>query len=310
MFCNADGDYLRTSWKYAFGTGQSPDLMAEWDKLSCRDRLDQIRDDLSPKEMAVLKAMLVQMGGSSLDRMGFLNALHWWILGSHTPTGLNSIALHTRLRCGNSFLHQKIFGHAKSTGNLSYSFNSPVKSVKESNGLVTITSRTGQTWTAKHVICTVPLNVLGSIEFDPPLSAGKRSAAAEGQINLCNKVHVDVEGPDYLSWTSLCAPGQGLVASISDCLTPANNTHLVCFGPDSASPNGMVLKDIEAVKKAFLATLPASKREHIKINRLVSEDRTRLAKKTKADWLSSRYPTTGTVTSSPRVLGAICPQIS
>lgn len=54
LFCNVDGNDLRETWKYAFGTRQSPELMAEWDKLSCQDRLDQIRRQLSVEELGVL----------------------------------------------------------------------------------------------------------------------------------------------------------------------------------------------------------------------------------------------------------------
>ncbi|KAH8894015.1 amine oxidase [Thozetella sp. PMI_491] len=270
-FCDLDGNKLSQTWKYAFGTSQSPKLMAEWDKMSCRDRLEQIRDELSPKEIAVLEAFLYQMGGSSLERMGLLNALHWWILGSHKPTGLNDIALHTRLRCGNSELHRRIFEHAKSTGNLSYSFDSAVTQIQD-DGMVTITTRDGATWKAKSVICTVPLNVLSSIQFNPPLSPGKQAAAAEGQVNLCNKVHIDLNGPDYLSWTSFSSPGKGLICAIGDRLTPADNSHLVAFGPDPAISNGIALKDIDAVKEGFLGLLPKAKRDEVILNRIVSHD--------------------------------------
>lgn len=54
LFCNVDGDDLRQSWKYPFGTGQSPELMAKWDKLSCQDRFDQIKRRLNVEEQAVL----------------------------------------------------------------------------------------------------------------------------------------------------------------------------------------------------------------------------------------------------------------
>jgi hypothetical protein len=280
--------------------------MAQWDKLSCRDRLEQIHGDLSRKELAVLTAFLQQMGGATFERMGFLNALHWWVLGSHTPTGLNDIALHTRLRCGNSHLHQQIFGHAKSTGKLSYRFNFAVKHVKDSDGVVTVTSREGHSWTGKHVICTIPLNVLGSVEFDPPLSPGKKEATTEGQVNLCNKVHVDVDGPDYLSWSSFCSPGKGFVCSLSDCLTPAENTHLVAFGPDPAAPNGIMLKDIEAVKTAFLETLPVKKRDEVILSRIVS---TPLPKESRRESTTNqlyRYHTIGTMMNLPKAHGATC----
>ena len=41
----------------------------------------------------------------------------------------------------------------------------------------------GSELAAAAVIVTTPLNVLGTIEFDPPLSETKRSAAAEGQAS-------------------------------------------------------------------------------------------------------------------------------
>lgn len=271
LFCNADGNYVRESWKYAFGIGQSPELTAEWDRLSCKDRLEQIRDQLTEEETAMLIALLQQMGGADLEKMGYLNALHWWVIGGHTPLGLNSIGLHTRLGSGTSNLHRRIFEHALSTGHLSYAFSTPINRIEESNGIVTASSRDGRSWKAKAIICTVPLNVLRSIQFDPPLSAEKVEAAhAEGNVNKCNKLHVDVAGPDYLSWSSFSSPGEGLICGIGDRLTPANNSHLVVFGPDPAAHNGICLKDADAMQKAVRHLLPRDKREEAQISRLVS----------------------------------------
>jgi hypothetical protein len=53
LFCNVDGDDLRQAWKYPFGTKQSQKL-AEWDTWSCKDRLDQIRRQLSVEELGAL----------------------------------------------------------------------------------------------------------------------------------------------------------------------------------------------------------------------------------------------------------------
>ena len=275
IFSNVDGDDLKHSWKYAFGTNQSPELIAEWDKLSCQDRLDQIRDQLSAEEMSMLVAQLVQMGGNTPDKMGLVGALRWWILGSHTGTGLNDIALHTRLRSGNSELHRRIFEHALSSGNLSYSFSTPVQRIEDAGGLVTVTTRDGQTWRARSVICTVPLNVLSSVEFSPPLPADKLEAMQYKSVNKCNKVHLDINGPDYLSWGSLATPGKGMVSAFGDHLTPADNSHLVCFGPDPESPLGIALDDIETVKSAILHLLPKQKQSEVVVNRIVRETKPR-----------------------------------
>ncbi|CAK7229453.1 hypothetical protein SEUCBS140593_007251 [Sporothrix eucalyptigena] len=270
LFCDLDGGDLVDNWKFAFGTHQSPKLVAEWDKLSCQDRLDQIRDRLTAEETAMLKGLLIQMGGTSLDEMGLVNALQWGVLGSHKPTGLNDIALHTRLRSGNSVLHRHIFEHALSTGNLSYSLDTPISRVEDAGDVVTVVSRAGQHFRAKSVICTIPLNVLASTDFSPPLPAGKLEAFREGSVNKCNKVHLDLNGPEYLSWSSFASPGKRMVCALGDCLTPADNSHLVAFGPNPNSPDGISLQDIDTIKSSVMHLLPKEKQSEAVVNRIVS----------------------------------------
>ncbi|KEZ43119.1 Amine oxidase [Scedosporium apiospermum] len=285
-FCNVDGDDLKHAWKYAFGTGQSPEKMAEWDKLSCQDRLDQIRDKFTPEELTMLEGQLLQMGGNTLDKLGLLGTLRWWSLGSHTPTGLNDIALHTRLRSGQSELHRRIFDHTLSTGNLSYSFRTPIERVEDAAGVVTVTARDGKIYKAKSVICTIPLNVLSSVEFLPPLPADKQEALQYKSVNRCNKIHVDLLGPDYLSWASIGTPGKGLISAFGDHLTNADNSHLVCFGPDPESPLGLSLDDIDAVKAAVVQLLPKKKQSEAIITRIIY---TNLYNKVSHDWNSDEF---------------------
>ncbi len=273
IFSNLDGDDLKHSWKYAFGTDQSPELMAKWDKLSCQDRLDQIRDQLTDEETSMLVSQLMQMGGTTLDKIGLVGALRWWALGSHTGTGLNDIALHTRLRSGQSELHRRIFEHAVSTDNLSYQFDAPVKHVEDNTstgGLVSVTTRDGTVFRARAVICTVPINVLASVGFTPALPADKIEAVQNSMtVNRCNKVHVDLNGPDYLSWGSLATPGKGLISAFGDHLTPADNSHLVCFGPDPDCAAGLSLDNIDGIKDAFVHLLPKAKQSEAVFNRIV-----------------------------------------
>lgn len=183
IFCNVDGDDLRQIWKYAFGTNQSPELISKWDKLSCQDWLDQIRDQLSAKDVSVLQAQLMQMGGNTLDKMGLAGVLRWWVLGSHTPTGLNEIVLHTRLRSGNSELHRRIFEHALSTENLSYGFSAPVQRIEDAGDNVTVTTRDGKMWKARSVILHGAAQRLGLGRVQSPVSCGQGRgfAAAVGQ---------------------------------------------------------------------------------------------------------------------------------
>lgn len=273
LFCNVDGEDLRNTWKYIFGTkldAEKVKLLTQWDNISCQERVDQLADKLTGEEKTALEAQLYQMGGNSLDKMSLLDALRWWSLGSHTPTGLNDIALHTRLKSGQSELHRRIFDHSVSTGNLSYSFGCAVKKVEDKDGLVRVHMRDGQIFKAKAIICTLPLNVLASVEFSPALPEDKIKAAHQGSVNRCNKIHVDINGPDYLSWSSLASPGKGLVSAFGDHLTPSQNSHLVSFGPDPESETGLKSDSPEAILEAVKYLLPEEKREEVIFNRIVS----------------------------------------
>ncbi|KAJ9642792.1 hypothetical protein H2204_002440 [Knufia peltigerae] len=250
-FCNVDGVLLRDAMTYPL----SAELTTKYDHLSCQDRINQIRDQLTQQEIGFLEGVLLQMGGGPLDRMGLTDALRWYALGGFTPTGLNDIALSTRPKSGQSTIARKIFDHAVRSG-LKYSFSTPVAKI-EDGSYVTVTTRSGQTFMSKKLICTIPLNVLGDITFSPPLSPLKRAAISQGSTQKCNKIHFDLAGPDMKSWSSLGSPGKGLISALADNTTPANDTHVVTFGPSADSKQGMKLKNnIEGIKDALNHLLP------------------------------------------------------
>lgn len=267
LFCDVDGSALRETIPYPFDSMRNFSAMAKWDRLSCKDRLQQINGQLTSEEVGLLEAIILQMGGGPLEQLGFLDAMRWWALGGWTPTGLNDIGLRTRLGSGQSTLARRIFDHAKSTGRLSYSFSTPISSITDKGGVVEVTSRRAETWRARSVVCTIPLNVLPDISFSPPLSPLRSEAIHIGQANRGNKIHADVTGPDLVSYTSFASPGEGMICAISDNLTPANDTHVVLFGPTPDMPNGTPLgEDVETVRKAVAHMIP----EGQEIKRIVS----------------------------------------
>ncbi|KAF2651157.1 flavin-containing amine oxidase [Lophiostoma macrostomum CBS 122681] len=261
MFCDIDGQSGKSLMPYPFDGMRNKDALSAIDGLSCADRLKQIERQLSPEEVDVLKAILLQMGGGPIEEMGFLDAIRWYALGNFIPTGLNDIGLYTRLKSGQSELARRIFDHAVSTKKLAYAFSQPVKSLKESSGIVTVTTRTGSAWKARRVICTVPLNVLADVEFSPELHPLKKEASTIGHAHRGNKIHADVEGDDLISWSSFTYPGKGMVAGISDGLTPGGDTHVVLFGPTKDPRTTGISLDggIEAVKQSVEHMLPIDK---------------------------------------------------
>ena len=67
-------------------------------------------------------------------------------------------------------------------------FNKVVSSVKQTqDSRVLVTCTDGSIYRARRAICTIPLNCLTDITFDPPLSLVKQKAAQEGHINQREK---------------------------------------------------------------------------------------------------------------------------
>jgi monoamine oxidase len=179
--------------------------------------------------------------------------LRWWGLCGYRWEGINEFCLYYKLKCGQTGLARRVFEDALSSNNVAASFNDAVTTIKDEGGIVTVTIASGRSYTAPKAICTIPLNVLKTIKFDPPLDEGKTAAAAEGHIDLCRKLHAEVGGVEWKSWSGTSYPGAGLIAAYGDGTTPAGNTHIVAFG---CAEIPIECTNVEQNKGAFLHYQP------------------------------------------------------
>lgn len=156
-----------------------------------------------------------------------------------------------KFKGGQSSFAIKFFKEAWSTGRLSYTFNSPVKSICDQGKKVTLTTRDGRQYTAARLVSTIPLNVLSSITFDPPLDPQRVEAVSIGHVNQCVKVHAEITSKDMRSWTGISYPFNKLTYALGDGTTPAGNTHIVCFGGyhNHIQPEENINKTKAAVEK-------------------------------------------------------------
>jgi hypothetical protein len=69
-------------------------------------------------------------------------------------------------------------------------FNQEVVSIKRGQGQVEVKTKSGETYTASHVICTIPLTVLktGSVAFDPPLPQDRLKLMERTSVGILNKI--------------------------------------------------------------------------------------------------------------------------
>lgn len=236
-----------------------------YDKMSAKDRIEQIKHDLTPHERAAVESFVLLCSGGTLETMSFLEFLHWWAMCGYTYQGCLDMLITWKFREGQSSFAIRFFQEAVATTKLSYSFSTPVKKVtNKADGRVEVETSVGKTFTASRVICTVPLNVLNTVAFEPPLIPGKQQAASIGHVNQCVKVHAEVSDKAMRSWSGITYPDNKLMYAIGDGTTPSGNTHIVAFGANHNHIDADA--DIEETKKAVQGLAPGK----FDIQRLVS----------------------------------------
>lgn len=220
----------------------------QFDQMSVQDRLHAIGLSLTPNERVALEAFILLCSCGTLETTSFFEFLHWWALCGYSYRGCMDHLASYKFKGGQSSFAIKFFKEALSTGRLSYVFNSPVQSIKDRGGNVILTTRDGRQYAGARLVSTIPLNVLSSVAFDPPIDFQRAEAANIGHVNQCVKVHAEVSSKDMRSWTGISHPFNKLSYAFGDGTTPAGNTHIVCFG---AYHNHMQPEqDINQTKKA------------------------------------------------------------
>jgi hypothetical protein len=228
-FTNVDGVYGRAIIPLPHDTFHNPGSIA-LDSQSAQNRIDDIASTLSPQERAVLETFILLCSGGTLETTSFHEFMHWWAMSGYTNQGMMDLLITWKFREGQSSFARRFFDEAVATKRLSYSFNTPIERIKDTDSDVEITTRTGRKFRALRAISTVPLNVLSSVSFEPPLPAGKQAAIRIGHVNQTVKVHAEISNKDLRSWTGITYPYNELCYAIGDGTTPAGNTHIVCFG--------------------------------------------------------------------------------
>ncbi|MFF4224805.1 flavin monoamine oxidase family protein [Streptomyces sp. L500] len=149
------------------------DLLQKLDKLSLRDRLNELK--LSPAdEMLINGQTAIYSGGASTE--GALTMLaQWWAMAGWNNEGWSDTQRY-RMKPGTVGMLSAMIAEAKPT----IVFNAPVASVAESGDRVHVTTRAGKTYSAKGVVVAVPVNVWHTIKFTPGLPAAHTAAASQG----------------------------------------------------------------------------------------------------------------------------------
>ena len=124
-----------------------------------------------------------------------------------------------------------------------------MSAVEQGDDGVSVTTRDGETFTAKVVVVAVPLNVLGRIEFTPELSDLKRAAALEGQASRGAKIWIRIQG-DFEKAYATAADSAPFSWIQSEYDLP-DGQFLVGFSPDAENFDGNDLKQVRSAMREF-----------------------------------------------------------
>ncbi|CAI7641200.1 unnamed protein product [Penicillium bialowiezense] len=199
-----------------------------YDKMSCRDRFEEIKHLLTNEEAGVLVALLLHISGGSMENSSLWDMIRSHALMSYSTDNFGPIWTTYKLREGQSELARRMFQDSVSHG-LHYAFQTPIQSINDLSGTSEVRAISGKTFRARRIVCTIPLNVLRTVQFTPPLSKKRQEALDIGHVNFMTKVHAKVTGSGLASWNGMRYPNN-LMFGYGDGVTADGSAHIVGFG--------------------------------------------------------------------------------
>jgi pseudooxynicotine oxidase len=168
------------------------DALARFDRLTIADRLAEL--ELDDEERDVLVAELESLAHGPLDEAGAVSVLRWHALSGYSLALTQYTGGRVTLRDGTGALLRAIAEAAPFEVRL----GEPVAAVRVRSDGVEVETRAGAVVQGRAAVVAVPLNVLGSIVFEPALAEGKQQAIAVGQASRGVKIFIRARGPAVL----------------------------------------------------------------------------------------------------------------
>lgn len=269
IFFNVDGANGRIVMPTPHRDTLNLKAFRELSALSVQDRLNQVKPQLTDVELAFVEGTVINWCGMDLAQMSFFDCMRWWSLAGHTSDGVDTCTFSYKLECGQTGFARAIFDDVTSIANFAYTFRNPITEISRQGSTVTATTTRNESYTAKHLISTIPWSVLGSITWNPPLPDGKYTCFKNLSQGNSTKIYAEITGSEWDAWQFI-SPSSDL----TDCIqymasagcTPSGNSRLVCFSlRDGRTPELSPDKDPEGAVAAFKKVNP-----QLDIKRLVS----------------------------------------
>jgi monoamine oxidase len=200
------------------------DKLARFDAQTIAERVEEL--ELDEEEHDVLWAELESLAHGRLQEAGAVAVLRWHALSGGSLALTQQTGGRITFLDGTQSLVQAIWKKAPYETRLS----TPVAAVTQRDGGVEVHTRAGETIQARRAIVAVPLNALGGIEFDPPLSDTKRAAIELGQASRGVKIFIHARGEPV--FTNGIKPGHPFGYLDTEIIYPDETQLMIGFGYD------------------------------------------------------------------------------
>jgi monoamine oxidase len=167
---------------------KAPEL-ERFDRLTIAERLAEL--ELDDEEHDVLAAELESLAHCPLDQAGATAVLRWHALSGYSLALTQFTGGRVTLTHGTGALLRAIAEAAP----FDLRLGEPVAAVRVRGDRVEVETRAGALVEGGCAVVAVPLNVLGSIEFEPGLPEAKQRALAAGQASRGIKIFIRARGP-------------------------------------------------------------------------------------------------------------------
>ena len=221
------------------------DKLAPFDRLSIAERIEEL--ELDDEERAVLEAELESLASGPLEDVGAVS-----VLRTHALSGYSlALAQYTGGRVLLAEGTGSLLGAIASAAPVETQLDTPVAAVRTHGSRVEVETRAGAVHDAAVAIVALPLNVLGSIEFEPALSEGKQEGIALGQGSRGVKIFLRARGPEVRE--NAIRPGHPFGYLDTEVLFDDGTQLQIGFGPDAKQCDA---SDTAGVQRALDGILP------------------------------------------------------
>ncbi len=200
----------------------NPDL----DRLDHRSITDYVDGlDLTAAEREALLGVWAEHFNGPADVAALTQAMRWCSAASGHWRLLHEATSGYRITTGTNSLS----GALARDGAAEIHLATPVTSVHQDGTAITATTGDGTPFTARQLVCTLPVNVLGSIDFRPALPEAKLAASRERTASQGLKTWIRVRG-EIDPFTAYAPDDHALTSAHTEYIDDGE-TVLVAFGP-------------------------------------------------------------------------------